>query len=386
MDIKPYKISIGQPELNDFTQRLANTRWPQVIGGAGWERGVPVDYLKKLVKHWQHKFDWRAQEAELNKYDQFTTEVEGQTFHFFHIKSQKDGAIPLLLSHGWPSSSIEFLKLIEPLTNPAKGQAFHLVIPTVPGFGLSSPVTETGWQSPRTAKAYAQIMKRLGYEQYGLHGSDIGADIAGEMVKIDADHIIGIHSASDTPTIISVAQFTGQGDPGENPKLSKEEKNSVKTLQASWNADAGYFQIQSTKPATIGFALNESPAGQLAWQVEKYRAWTNPADKDPEDKIDIDQMLTNITLYWLTGSGASSANYIYENMHAQRDWGAQPSRPVPSGFAVFNAQSYSRTLMDPDHKKEHWTEFSQGNHFPAMEVPELLAGDIQKFFGDLAAK
>ncbi len=385
MNIKPYKINIKKTELDEFKQRLQDTRWPESIEGTGWERGVPVDYLKKLVNYWQHKYDWEKQEAALNKYDQFTTEIDGQTLHFFHIKSSKKDALPLLLSHGWPSSSIEYLKLIEPLINPSSGPAFHLVIPTIPGFGLSSPVTQSGWQSPRTAKAYVELMKRLGYEKYGLHGSDIGADITGEMLKIDSEKIVGIHSASDTPTIISVAAFMGGGNPAENPKLSDAEKEVVKKMQADWTADEGYFKIQSTKPATVSYGLHESPVAQLAWQVEKYRAWTNPSDKDVEEKIDLDQMLTNISLYWFTGSGASSANYIYENMHAMRDWGAQPAKEVPSGTAVFAAESFSRALLDPDHKMLHWTEFKEGRHFPAMEEPELLVGDIKKFFSDKKA-
>jgi len=235
-----------------------------------------------------------------------------------------------------------------------------------------------------TAKAYAELMQRLGYERYGAHGTDIGADILGELGKIDAQHLLGIHYGSDTQTIVlSIAMFMGGGDPSQNPHLSDQQKERVKHMQAEWDDGGGYLNIQSTRLLTISYGLHDSPIAQLAWQVEKYRAWTNPADELPERKIDIDQMLTNISLYWLTGSGASAANYIYENMHAVRAWGS-PSQ-IPTGYAVFGAEDIARPLLDPDHHLRHWSEFKEGRHFPAMEVPELLVGDIQKFFRDVSS-
>ena len=384
MSVKPYKLSIPQSQLDDLRNRIKNTRWPNQIKGASWERGVPISYLKELADYWLNTYDWQKQEAELNKYDQFTTEIDGQLIHFLHVRSKEAEATPLLLSHGWPSSSVEYLKVIDQLTNPQAhgGVAFHVVIPTIPGFGLSSPVEETGWQSVRTAKAYAELMQRLGYEHYGAHGTDIGADILGELGKIDSKHLIGTHYGSDTQTIVlSVAMFMGGGDPSQNPNLSDKQKERVKQIQAEWDDGMGYLKIQSTRPLTIGYGLNDSPIAQLAWQIEKYKAWTNPSDELPEKKVDIDQMLTNISLYWLTGSGATAANYVYENMHAERAWGA-PSQ-VPTGWAVFGAENIARPLLDPDHHLKHWSEFKEGRHFPAMEVPELLVGDIQKFFSEL---
>ncbi len=384
MSIKPYRIAIEQSQIDDLHERLMRVRLPDNVKGAGWERGVPISYLQKLVDYWRSAYDWCEQEAALNAYDQYTTEIDGQLIHFFHVKSAAADATPLLLLHGWPSSSIEYLKLIEPLAKPGSGKtAFHLIIPTIPGFGLSSPIHETGWQSVRTARAYADLMRRLGYDRYGIHGSDIGADIMGEMVRIDSEHIIGTHAATDTSTtVLSVAMFMGGGDPSQNPKLSDAEKARVKAIQAAWDQGVGYLKIHSTRPQTLGYGLNDSPVAQLAWQVEKYREWTNPTDKLPEEKIDLDQMLTNVSLYWFTAAGAASANYIYENFHAERDWGSAPHH-VPSGFAVFNAESFVRTLLDPEHQIPHWSEFKEGRHFPAMEVPKLLAGDIQKFFGTL---
>jgi epoxide hydrolase len=383
MLVKPFKLSIPQSDVDDLQNRLKSARLPQMIEGTGWERGVPVVYLKKLVTHWNEAFDWRKQEAEINKYDQFTTEIDGQTIHFFHIRAQHDNAIPILLLHGWPSSSIEYLKVFDLITNPRSGKAFTVVAPTIPGFGLSSPVTKTGWHSPRTARAYTEIMKRLGYSRYGVHGSDIGADILGELLKIDGEHIIGAHMATDTSTIIySVTAFMGGGDPSQNSTLSDAQKEQVKEIQNGWKEGDGYLKIQSTRPSTFSFGINDSPAGQLAWQVEKYKIWTNPEDELPEQKIDLDQMLTNISLYWFTGSGAASANYIYENYHVVRKWDAAPQH-IPQGFAVFNAKTCARPLMDPERKIPHWSEFKEGQHFPAMEVPELFASDLQLFFNNL---
>jgi pimeloyl-ACP methyl ester carboxylesterase len=383
MSLKPFTLSIPQAEIDNLQQRVKSARLPQIVEGVSWERGVPVSYLKKLSDYWSESFDWRKQEAQINKYEQFTTEIDEQTIHFFHVRSANESAMPLLLLHGWPSSSVEYLKVIDLLTKPKSGKAFHVIAPTIPGFGLSSPVTKTGWQSLHTAKAYAELMKQLGYEHYGVHGSDIGADILGELVKADAAHIVGTHFATDTSTVVySVTAFMGGGDPLQNPVLSEAEKEQVKLVQEGWKEGDGYLKIQSTRPSTLAFGLNDSPVGQLAWQVEKYKIWTNPSDELPEKKIDIDQMLANISLYWFTGSGAASANYIYENYHAVRDWGAAPAK-IPQGFAVFNAQSCARPLMDPEHKVAHWSEFKEGQHFPAMEVPELFAGDVQKFFASL---
>lgn len=378
-EIRPFTISIAQDQLDDLSNRLTNARLPQSIEGIGWERGVPVSYLKTLIDYWHHTFDWRSQEAILNNYSQFTTEIDGQHIHFFHIKSEHTNAKPLLLLHGWPSSSIEYLKLIEPLTNPKKGDlAFHLIIPTIPGFGLSGPVTETGWQSPRTAKAYATLMDRLGYDKYGAHGTDIGADILGELVKQDGNHLIGAHYSNDISTIVfSAAMFMGT-DPSQSPGLLDEERAQIKQVQLGGKDGSGYFAIQSTKPQTIGYGFTDSPVLQLAWLVEKYKFWTNPADELPEDKIDLNQMLTNISLYWFMESGITAANYMYENMHAKRSWGAPNN--IPTGYAVFNTESFARKLLDPEHRAKHWTEFKEGQHFPAMETPELLAQDLRKFF------
>lgn len=272
MQIKPYKINTPAAQLSDLHDRLKHTRWPHDTKDNGWGRGVPQAYLKKLADHWLH-LDWHKQEAWLNKYDQFMAEVDGQPIHFFHVKSKEPGALPLMLLHGWPSSGVEFVKMIDQLTDPAAHggkaeDAFHVVLPTTPGFGLSSPMVEH-WDAVRTAKAYSQLMQELGYEKWGVHGGDIGSDIAGEINHFDKG-LVGVHCSTDVRTIVSVAMFTG-GDPAQNPALSKAQKEAAAAVTAGSQNGNGYLEIQKTRPLTIGYLLNDSPAGQLAWIVEKFK-------------------------------------------------------------------------------------------------------------------
>jgi pimeloyl-ACP methyl ester carboxylesterase len=372
MIIKPFKINISQKEINDLYKRLNSTRLSDTSQREDWSRGVPQAYLKKLTKYWISGFDWKKQEAKLNKIPQFTAEIDGQIIHFFHIKSKEKNAMPLLIAHGWPSSNIEFLKLIEPLSD-----SFDLVLPTTPGFGLSSPVVGN-WDAVRTAKAYATLMRELGYSSYGAGGGDIGADIVGEINHIDKN-LKAVYFWTDVQAIVAIAQFTGS-DPSDNPKLSKEEKKEIKAFMERSSDGGGYLEIQKTRPFTIGYGLNDSPVAQLAWIVEKFKEWTGSGQDLPEKNIDIDQLLINISLYWFTKSGMSAANFIYDNMRSQRDWGAESF--APTGFGVFGANSAARKIMDPENQIKHWSEFKTGFHFPAMEVPELLVKDLRKFFGE----
>lgn len=383
MKISPFKIDISQKELKSLQERLKATRWPNAIENTGWDRGVPIDYAKKLADYWLHKFDWRKQEAWLNQYDQFMAESDGQPIHFFHVRSKEKNALPLMLLHGWPSSNIEFVKMINALVDPvAHGaqaeDAFHVVLPTTPGFGLSSPMKEH-WDAMRTAKAYSQLIKDLGYEKWGVHGGDVGSDIAGEINHIDTN-LIGVHVSTDMPAILWYATFTGN-NPSNNPKFSEAEKETLQALIQKGGEDGGYLEIQRTRPSTIGYLLNDSPVGQLTWIAEKFKFWTDSGEKLPEETVDLDQMLTNVSLYWFTKSGSSAADFLCTNLHAQRDW----SRPslAPMGMAVFSAKSTARALQDPEKQLSHWSEFEKGGHFPAMEVPELLIGDLRKFFHTL---
>lgn len=273
--------------------------------------------------------------------------------------------------------------MIEPLTNPRThggdpADAFHVIIPSIPGFGFSMPVQEIGWTTGRTARAFAQLMQRLGYEHYGTHGGDIGAGIAGSLNPIDPSGVVGVHVTSDPPTAVSFAMFTG--DPATNPALSEAEKSQIEAMKQTAADGMGYLQIQSTRPQTLGYALTDSPVGQLAWIVEKFKEWTDSTATLPEDAVDRDHLLTNISLYWFTRTGAAAAHALYESMHAQ-EWGE--AGPAPTGFAVFGATPLARRLIDPEQQIRHWSEFARGGHFPAMEVPALLVADLQKFFRSL---
>ena len=380
-EIRPFQIQIPQADLDDLRERLARTRWPDELPGVGWSRGVPLDYLKQLVAYWADGFDWRAQEVRLNQFPQFTTTIGGQTIHFAHVRSPEPDALPLLVTHGYPSSIAEFLEIIGPLTDPrAHGgdpaDAFHVVAPSLPGFGFSVPVREAGWESGRTAKAWVELMRRLGYQRYGAHGGDIGAGISGDLGALDPERVVGAHVNTD-PTGLALLDFL----PAELDGLSEAEAASHQRLREYGAGGKGYLQIQSTRPQTLAYGLTDSPAGQLAWIVEKFKEWTDPDKQLPDEAVDRDQLLTNVSVYWLTGSGASAAEFIYEAAHAVREWGA-PS-PAPTGFAVFGEGGLMRRVLDSEHKVEHWSEFDRGGHFPAMEVPDLLVGDVRAFFRGL---
>jgi pimeloyl-ACP methyl ester carboxylesterase len=384
MDIKPFRINIPQTALDHLQYRLAHTQWPDQLPGTGWSRGVPLVYLKDLSEYWRSGFDWREQEAQLNAFPQFMTEIDGQPIHFLHVRSPEPDAMPLLLLHGYPSSFVEFMKIFEPLTNPrAHGgdpaDAFHVIVPSLPGFGFSMPVKEAGWELNRTTKAIAELMKRLGYSRYFAQGGDIGSGVVGMLGSQDGEHMMGGHIITD-PTSLALLGAP-IADPSNDPNLSKGEKARMSDLRELQSEGKGYLQIQSTKPQTLAYALADSPVGQLAWIVEKFEAWTNDAVKLPEQAVDRDQLLTNVSIYWFTRTGATAANFIYEASHSSVPWAAQSK--VPTGFAAFNiknAEKAMRNMVDPQHKIEHWTDFVEGGHFAAMEAPDALIGDVRTFF------
>ena len=379
MTIKPFTVSVEKAQIEDLKERLANTRWPESLETDDWSRGVPKSYLKKVAKHWQNDYDWKKYETAINKYPQFTAEIDGQTIHFIHVKSGNKNATPLLVNHGYPGSIVEILPLIDRLTNPEtyggeSEEAFDVVAPSLPGFGFSTPVTDKGWDIAKTATAYAALMKELGYDRYGVQGSDIGAGICQQISLIDAEHVIGAHTSND-PTSLAL---TGMLSMVPVDMLPETEKAQVEKWKAYAEDGKGYLQLQSTRPETIGFGLSDSPILQLAWILEKFHEWTNPANKLPEDAVELDQILTNVSLYWFTNSGASAAQFLYEAAHAAPNWGAIPT--VPTGSAIFNNESFIRMVLDPERKSIHWSEFSEGGHFPGLETPELLAHDLRKFF------
>lgn len=379
----PFKLSIADSDIADLKARLASARWPVEVDPGSWQRGVPGAYLRHVAEHWQG-MDWRAMESRLNQYQQVLFEHDGQTMHAFHVRSPHETATPLVLIHGWPSSGIEYLKLIDPLTNPTAhggiaSDAFHLVIPTQPGFGLSPAPARTGWTSADTAAGIAELMAALGYERYGVHGTDMGSDVAGKLDVAAPGKLIGIHLGTDTDTIVAVASFMG-GSAAAVPGLSPEQQERLAALFAAIPDRNGYIAIQSSRPKTLGYALNDSPVGQLAWILEKFEAWTNPAKATVEDAVDLDQLLINVSAYWFGGGGSASANAVWESMHAM---GWAPPSTTPRGVAAFNADDLARPLMDPQHQIAHWSEFTQGGHFPAMEEPALLADDLRRFFASI---
>ena len=381
--IRSFVIDIPQAALDDLKARLEGTRWPDQLPGAPWSKGAPVDYLKDLTGYWRDGYDWRAQQELLNRHPQFVTEIDGQRIHFLHIRSAEADATPLLLLHGWPGSFAEFLDIIGPLTDPVAhggdlADAFHLVIPSLPGFGFSGPLVGTGWNSKRMATALAELMARLGYSRYGAQGGDFGAFVAPDLGRVDREHVIGVHVNAATVGFIPWGEVPSQ----ELATFSDAEKERLTRMQAFLGDGNGYFQIQATRPQTLSFALADSPVGQLAWIVEKFKEWTNSRYELPEQAIDRDRILTDVMIYWLTGTAGSSANLYYESMHSQ-DWAT--SSTVPTGVAVFAEDVAIRRYAEQGQPIVHWTDFETGGHFAAMETPELLVRDVVAFFRGLPA-
>jgi len=380
-EIRPFWIEIPQGNLDDLQERLDRTRWPVEIPGVGWDRGVPLRYLNELAEHWRTGYDWREHEAKLNEYPQFTTTIDGQNIHFLHVRSPEPDALPLILTHGWPGSVVEFLDVIGPLSDPKTyggdpADAFHLVIPSLPGFGFSGPTREPRWDSLRIAGAFAELMRRLGYERYGAQGGDFGAFVSPDLGRADEDHIVGVHVNAATMGFIPF----GEVDETTLAEFTDAEKVRFERMNRFLSEGNGYFQIQGTRPQTIAYGLTDSPVGQLAWIVEKFKEWTHPSAELPEKAIDRDKMLTNVMLYWLTGTGASSAHLYYESMHSS-NW-PTPSA-VPTGVAVFAEDISIRRFAEQSNNVVHWSEFDRGGHFAAMEAPELLTGDVRDFFRPL---
>ncbi|MFC5744972.1 epoxide hydrolase family protein [Actinomadura rugatobispora] len=382
-EIRPYRIEIPQADLDDLRDRIARTRWGAALPGGPWERGVPAGYLRELAEYWRTSYDWRAHEAELNRHPQFVTEIDGATVHFLHVRSPEPDALPLLLAHGWPGSIVEFLDMIGPLTDPrAHGgdpaDAFHVVIPSLPGFGLSGPTREPGWSTGRTAAAFAELMSRLGYERYGAQGGDLGAFIAPELGRIDTGKVVGVHVNAATFGFIPF----GEVPEDERAGLTDVERARLER-RAHWTEDgSAYFQIQATRPQTLAYGLTDSPVGQLAWVVEKFKEWSHPSEALPEAAIDRDRMLTNVMLYWLTDTIGSAANMYYENMHAAGGWNATPPT-TPTGVAAFAEDIAIRRYAEAGNNIVHWSDFSEGGHFAALEVPEVLTADVRAFFRPL---
>ncbi|MBM7785718.1 pimeloyl-ACP methyl ester carboxylesterase [Tenggerimyces flavus] len=333
------------------------------MAGVGWSRGVPVDYLRGLADHWATAYDWRAWEQRLNAYPQSRTTIDGQPIHFLHVRSPNEDALPLILTHGWPGSVVEFLEVIEPLSDE-----FHLVIPSLPGFGFSTPLSGPGWNHERIARAWAELMARLGYERYGAAGGDTGSLVSPDLGRVAPEHVVGVHING------------GLRSPEGAEELSPERGAFAEYVRAE---GTGYAAVQSTRPQTVAYALTDSPAGLLAWLVEKFKEWTDPAHELPEDAIDRDHLLTDVSLYWFTETAASSAQLYYEVRMAEAAGVDTSISGVPTGVAVFPTDPAIRRLVEREHNVVHWSEFDRGGHFAAMEAADLLVADLREFFRSL---
>jgi pimeloyl-ACP methyl ester carboxylesterase len=381
--ITPFRIDVSQADLDDLSSRLGRTRWANELpasdleslpsGGPvqpGWQYGVPGAYVRELVDAWRSSFDWRAVEAKLNANPQFATEIDGQIIHFIHVQSPEPDAMPLLLTHGWPNTFVEYVDLIAPLTDPRTyggdpAEAFHVVIPSIPGFGFSGPTRERGWNATRVARAWAELMRRLGYQRYGVHGNDAGAIVSPLVGGVDPDHVVGVH-------VNQIFSFPS-GDPGEFDGLSQAELTYLGFAQ-SFMERAIHDFAQRAQPQTLAHALADSPAGQLAWIVQLLGG------------IDPEVILKNASIYWFTNTAASSARFYYENAHAEPSPG-DPVGPTtaPLGLASFAWDMRTvRRFADRDHSNiVSWTEYDRGSHWAAHDAPDLLVGDLRQFFRSL---
>ncbi|MEU9417987.1 epoxide hydrolase family protein [Streptomyces sp. NPDC051000] len=381
---REFRLDVGEGELDDLRGRLARVRWPDELSGVGRAYGMPLSEVRELVRYWREEYDWRAAEARINGWAQYTTRIDGATVHFAYLRSPEPHATPLLMTHGWPGSFVEFQRVAGPLTDPrAHGgdpaDAFHLVLPHIPGFALSGPTTEPGWEFQRVARAFGTLMERLGYERYGVQGGDWGAAVSRELGRLRPGNVVGVHL-----NLLPGAGATCEPTPEELAALEPAERQ--RTL-ASWERyrgwareRQGYADIQATRPQTLAYALNDSPVGLLAWIGEKFAEWS-----DPRTPVDRDRMLTNVMLYWLTGTVGSAARIYYERAHA--DYFGQPPEVsrTPTALADFPRDNFIplRHIAERTDHIVRWTSYDKGGHFPAMEVPDLLVADVRAFFREL---
>lgn len=373
--IERFYVNVPDEVLDDLGRRLAATRFPDQVEGAGWDYGTEGGYLRELVEYWRTDFDWRAQEARINAFDNFTTTVDGQRIHFIHQRSKHANAKPLLIAHGWPGTIVEFLNVIGPLTDPeAHGgnaeDAFHVITPSLPGYGFSEPTRTRGWDPLRIGDAYAEIMKRLGYDRYFIQGGDWGSVVCLEIAIRHREHVEAFHT--NMPMLLPH---------GPDDSLTEDEKRDLADLD-TWNRDeAGYQAIQGSKPQTLGVALNDSPAGLAAWILEKFRGWSD-CDGDVESVFSRDDLLANITVYWVTGTITSSTRLYYEAFKGGRASWITERVEVPTGVARFPKEIYRfpRSWVEQHFNLQHWTTMPVGGHFAAMERRELFLEDLRKFF------
>ena len=379
MDVKPFKIDVADSVLYDLRQRLAQTRWPDEIPSSGWDYGSNLDYLKELVEYWRTEFDWRAQEAKLNAFSHFKSEVDGLDIHFIHEKGKGPNPMPLIITHGWPSCFFEMNKIIPLLTDPAShggdaADSFDVVAPSLPGFGFSDHAQDRGMEVQRVAGMWNKLMtQNLGYTKFAAQGGDIGSGVTARLGYAHADTLYGIH-------LTSITRPTPYLGPGSSPLTDAEQ--ALITQRDKWFADeGGYNHIQGTKPQTLAYGLNDSPAGLAAWIVEKYRTWSD-CGGDVEKSYTKDELLTIVTIYWVTQTISSSTRMYYENQKAVWTMNRDEKVAAPAGMAMFPQEISKppREWGERSYDVRRWTEMTSGGHFAALEAPQLLAEEVRAFF------
>ncbi|MBV8965680.1 MAG: epoxide hydrolase [Mycobacteriaceae bacterium] len=367
----PFRIAVPQDDLDDLRRRLKNTRWPEPETVDDWSQGIPLDYTRELAGYWADGYDWRAREASLNRFDQFTTAIDGLNIHFIHQRSLHADAFPLIITHGWPGSIVEFHKVIEPLTDPtAHGgraeDAFHVVCPSLPGYGFSGKPAGRGWDVGKVAEAWETLMTRLGYDHYGAQGGDWGAAVTTAIGR-NGGNCVAIHL--NMPMGLPPAGL-------DNP--TPEEQTALKSAAHYQRWDAGYSKQQSTRPQTLGYGLVDSPVGQMAWIVEKFWSWMD-CDGHPENVLTKDELLDNVMMYWATASAASSARMYWESFDT---FGRLGRVELPTGIAAFPKEILRapRSWCERNYHITHWTAMPRGGHFAAFEQPDLFVEDLRTFF------
>jgi len=376
LTITPFRVETPEADLEELRRRLAATRWPEAECVDDWSQGIPLAYTQEVCAYWAEKYDWRAREARLNAFPQFRTELDGLGIHFLHVRSPHENALPLVITHGWPGSVVEFLKVIEPLTDPTAhggdaADAFHVVCPSLPGYGFSDKPARSGWDVQRIGRAWSQLMQGLGYARYVAQGGDWGSMVTTAIGIQDPQHCAGIH----------LNMPVAPPDPETMGDLSPAEQATLASLQHYDRWDSGYSKQQSTRPQTLGYGLVDSPAGQAAWILEKFWAWTDCAGH-PENVLGRDELLDNVMLYWLPGNAASSARLYWESFQGT----SLDEVQVPTGCSIFPKEIIrcSRRWAEKRfHNIVYWNELSKGGHFAAFEQPEVFVGELRACFRPL---
>lgn len=371
-------VAVAEPVLADLWDRLDRARLPNQIEGIGWDQGTELGWLQEVIAYWRNDFDWRAVEAEINGWGPVATEVDGQRIHVLHARSPHPGAMPLLLSHGWPGSVIEFLDALAPLTHPDDpADAFDVVAPSLPGYGFTGPTVQPGWHPRRIASAFTEVMAGLGYDRYGVQGGDWGSIVSQNVADLVPDRLTGLHL-----NFVSVPRPSGE----RTAELAPEEQASIEGMR-SWNeAEAGYSGIQRTKPQTVGYGLDDSPVGLAAWLLEKFRSWSDAGD-DVLAAFSLDRLLANVTTYWVTRTATSSARLYWEMARAGRETVPHAYVGVPTGIANFPGEitRMPRRWVEHRYNVTYWSEPRRGGHFAAMQVPDLFVEDLRAFFRTVRA-